>query len=88
MAAALPDGSREVCPLQKDRREKIEYWLFPAVFTTVSIAGPGDETQLAAMLLVVDREVSKLTVFFGVSIARIVASGTGVGGRAYFAIWQ
>ena len=48
------------------------------VFTAVFIAELGDKTQLATLLFAADREVSKLTVFFGASLALIVASGIGV----------
>jgi len=48
------------------------------VFTVVFIAELGDKTQLATMLFAADREVSKLTVFAGASLALVVASGIGV----------
>lgn len=48
------------------------------VFTAVFVAELGDKTQLATMLFAADREVSKLTVFAGASLALIVASGLGV----------
>jgi putative Ca2+/H+ antiporter (TMEM165/GDT1 family) len=48
------------------------------VFTAVFMAELGDKTQLATMLFAADREVSKLTVFAGASLALIVASGIGV----------
>lgn len=48
------------------------------VFTAVFVAELGDKTQLATMLFAADKEVSKLTVFAGASLALIVASGMGV----------
>lgn len=36
------------------------------------------KTQLATMLFAADKEVSKLTVFAGSSLALVVASGIGV----------
>ncbi len=56
----------------------MEYKVLLTVFVAVFIAELGDKTQLATMLFAADREVSKLTVFFGASLALIVASGIGV----------
>jgi putative Ca2+/H+ antiporter (TMEM165/GDT1 family) len=48
------------------------------VFSAVFIAELGDKTQIATMLFAADKDVSKLTVFIGASLALIVASGIGV----------
>lgn len=56
----------------------MEYKVLITVFTAVFIAELGDKTQLATMLFAADKEVSKLTVFVGASLALIVASGIGV----------
>ena len=56
----------------------MEYKILFTVFVTVFIAELGDKTQLATMIFAADKEVSKLTVFAGASLALIVASGIGV----------
>ena len=56
----------------------MEYKILITVFTAVFIAELGDKTQLATMLFATDKDVSKFTVFFGASLALIVASGIGV----------
>ncbi len=56
----------------------MDYKILFTVFTAVFIAELGDKTQLATMLFAADKEVSKLTVFLGASLALIVASAIGV----------
>jgi len=56
----------------------MEYKVLVTVFIAVFTAELGDKTQLATMLFAADKEVSKLTVFFGASLALIVASAIGV----------
>jgi putative Ca2+/H+ antiporter (TMEM165/GDT1 family) len=56
----------------------LNYKLLFTVFASVFIAELGDKTQLATMLFASGKEVSKLTVFLGASLALILASGIGV----------
>ena len=58
--------------------QDMEYKVHITVFVAVFIAELGDKTQLATMLFAADKDVSKWTVFFGASLALIVASGIGV----------
>jgi len=52
--------------------------LFFTVFVSVFLAELGDKTQLATMLFASEREISKITVFMGASLALIVATAIGV----------
>ena len=52
--------------------------LFGTVFVTIFVAELGDKTQLATMLFASGKEVSKLTVFVGASLALVLASAIGV----------
>jgi putative Ca2+/H+ antiporter (TMEM165/GDT1 family) len=56
----------------------VDWKVLITVFSAVFIAELGDKTQLATMLFAADREVSKWTVFFGASLALVVASAIGV----------
>jgi putative Ca2+/H+ antiporter (TMEM165/GDT1 family) len=52
--------------------------LLTTVFSVVFLAELGDKTQLATLLFAADKEVSKMAVFAGASLALILASGIGV----------
>lgn len=56
----------------------MELKVFATIFVTVFLAELGDKTQLATLLFAADRQVSKLTVFAGASLALITAAGIGV----------
>lgn len=56
----------------------MDYKIFLSVFIAVFVAEIGDKTQLATMLFAADKEVSKYTVFFGASLALILATAIGV----------
>ncbi len=52
--------------------------LFSTVFVAVFIAELGDKTQLATLLFASDKDVNRLVVFAGASLALVAASGIGV----------
>jgi putative Ca2+/H+ antiporter (TMEM165/GDT1 family) len=56
----------------------MDWKILSTVFASVFIAELGDKTQLATMLFASDKEVSKLTVFFGAALALVVSSAIGV----------
>lgn len=56
----------------------MDWKILATVFISVFIAEMGDKTQIATMLFASDKEVSKLTIFFGASLALVAASGIGV----------
>jgi putative Ca2+/H+ antiporter (TMEM165/GDT1 family) len=56
----------------------MDYKILLTVFVTVFLAELGDKTQLATLLFATDKEVSKLTVFVGASLALIATSAIGV----------
>ncbi len=76
--------TKTFCPIFYDfinntiKRKQVDFKVLFTVFTAVFIAELGDKTQLATMLFAADKEVSRLTVFIGASLALIVASGIGV----------
>ncbi len=54
------------------------------VFTMVFIAELGDKTQLATILFAADKSVSKLTIFFGASLALVASSAIAVFAGSFF----
>ncbi|MBI5625925.1 MAG: TMEM165/GDT1 family protein [Nitrosomonadales bacterium] len=56
----------------------MDWKILAAVFVSVFVAEMGDKTQLATMLFASDKEVSKLTIFCGASLALVATSAIGV----------
>ena len=56
----------------------MDWKLLSTVFTSVFIAELGDKTQLSTMLFASDKQISKITVFAGASLALVVTSAIGV----------
>ena len=56
----------------------MDWKILSTVFTSVFIAELGDKTQLATMLFASDKDISKLTVFAGASLALVLTSALGV----------
>ena len=56
----------------------MDWKLLVTVFSTIFVAEIGDKTQLATLLYASGVEVSKLSVFFGASLALILTSALGV----------
>jgi len=56
----------------------MDWKLLSTVFASVFIAELGDKTQLATMLFASDKQIGKITVFAGASLALVVTSAIGV----------
>ena len=56
----------------------MDWKLLSTVFTSVFVAELGDKTQLATMLFASDKQIGKITVFAGASLALVVTSAIGV----------
>jgi len=56
----------------------VEWKLFATVFAGIFIAEMADKTQLLTMLFAADKDVSKLTIFFGAALALVMTSAIGV----------
>jgi len=56
----------------------MDWKLFATVFGAIFVAEMADKTQLVTLLFAADKEVSKLTVFFGSALALVLASAIGV----------
>ena len=56
----------------------MDWTILSTVFTSVFIAELGYKTQLATMLFASDKDISKVTVFAGASLALVLTSGLGV----------
>lgn len=56
----------------------MDWKILLTVFAAIFVAELGDKTQLATLLFAADKDVNRLTVFIGASLALVVASGIGV----------
>ncbi|MGD8593632.1 MAG: TMEM165/GDT1 family protein [Gammaproteobacteria bacterium] len=56
----------------------MDWKILLTVFVTIFVAELGDKTQLATLLFATDKEVSKMTVFIGASLALVLTSAMGV----------
>jgi putative Ca2+/H+ antiporter (TMEM165/GDT1 family) len=56
----------------------MDWTILLTVFVTIFVAELGDKTQLATLLFATDKEVSKMTVFIGASLALVLTSAMGV----------
>ena len=56
----------------------MDFKIFFTVFGAVFIAELGDKTQLATILFAANKDISKIVVFFGSSLALILTSALGV----------
>lgn len=56
----------------------MDWKILLTVFAAIFVAELGDKTQLATLLFAADKDVNRLTVFVGASLALVVASGIGV----------
>jgi putative Ca2+/H+ antiporter (TMEM165/GDT1 family) len=65
----------------------LDFKVLITVFAAVFIAELGDKTQLATLLFAADKDVSKLTVFTGASLALIVTSAIGVAAGSLLAAY-
>jgi len=65
----------------------LDFKVLITVFAAVFIAELGDKTQLATLLFAADKDVSKLTVFAGASLALIVTSAIGVAAGSLLAAY-
>lgn len=52
--------------------------IFITAFVTIFLAELGDKTQIATLLFASEKNVSKLTVFFGAALALVLTSAIGV----------